>query len=127
MGDRLSSLGDDNFFALTDAIEELDDVSGGFGEGDVGDHRVDLLYDRSIINCGGRAIATESIGRTHGDARFSSKYSRYASTASRSSNGVSTASSIAWWRQEFSTALVKFSGEIGLKCTKPSSTNPYEP
>ena len=57
----------------TDAIEELDDVSGGFGEGDVGDHRVDLLYDRSIINCGGRAIATESIGRTHGDARFSSK------------------------------------------------------
>ena len=63
MGDRLSSLGDDNFFALTDAIEELDDVSGGFGEGDVGDHRVDLLCGRSIIicgcsiiNCEGRAI-----------------------------------------------------------------------
>ncbi len=48
---RLSSLGNDNFFTLTDAmvsdrplvIEELDDVSGGFGEGDVGDHGVDLL------------------------------------------------------------------------------------
>ena len=62
MGDRLSSLGDDNFFALTDAIEELDDVSGGFGEGDVGDHEVDLLYDLSIVNRGGRAIVVELEG-----------------------------------------------------------------
>jgi hypothetical protein len=38
MGDLLTRLGDDDFFSLTDAIEELDDVCGGFGEGDVGDH-----------------------------------------------------------------------------------------
>ena len=46
MGDRLSSLGDDNFFALTDSIEELNDFGGSFRERDVGDHGVDLLYDR---------------------------------------------------------------------------------
>lgn len=43
MGNRLPGLRDDDFFALADAIEELNDVGGSFRESGVGDHGVDLL------------------------------------------------------------------------------------
>jgi hypothetical protein len=38
VGDRLSRLEDNDFFAVDDSFKELDDVGGGFDEGDVGDH-----------------------------------------------------------------------------------------
>ena len=38
MGDRFSGLRDDDFFALGNPIEELNNVCCGFGKGDVGNH-----------------------------------------------------------------------------------------
>ena len=38
MGDRFSGLRDDDFFALGNPIEELNNVCSGFGKGDVGNH-----------------------------------------------------------------------------------------
>lgn len=39
MGDRFSGLrDDDDFFALGDPIKELNNVCGGFGKGDLGNH-----------------------------------------------------------------------------------------
>ena len=38
MGDRFSGLRDDDFFALGNPIEELNNVCGGFGKGDVSNH-----------------------------------------------------------------------------------------
>jgi hypothetical protein len=53
VGDRLAVLGDDDFFALADAIEELGDVGGGFRESDVGDHFGVLGgLIAAIISCG---------------------------------------------------------------------------
>jgi hypothetical protein len=45
---RLSGLGDDDFFALADPIEELGDVGGGFREGEVGDHGNSESGDRCL-------------------------------------------------------------------------------
>jgi hypothetical protein len=64
MRDRLSSLGDDDFFALADAIEQLGNIGSGFGEGDVGDHSDrGLTIGISIINRGQRCRVTTCMSR----------------------------------------------------------------
>jgi hypothetical protein len=64
MGDRLSSLGDDNFFTLANPIEQLGNVGGGFGEGDVGDHGgVGMAIGVSIINLGARCQGNAGVSR----------------------------------------------------------------
>jgi hypothetical protein len=61
---RLSSLGDDDFFALADAIEQLGNICSGFGEGDVGDHGgVGVAIGVSIINRGARCRGNAIISR----------------------------------------------------------------
>ena len=49
MGDRCSGLRNNNFFTLADAIEELNDVCGGFGKGDVGDHETQRCMRTIVI------------------------------------------------------------------------------
>ena len=62
MSNRFSGLRDDDFFTLGNPIEELNNVCGGFGKGDVGNH--------SFPRDGGFYYSKMAFGIENGECRM---------------------------------------------------------